>query len=42
LAELGFDTGIVSLRNVYNPDAFAVWEQEIVPAVSKIVVAGRS
>lgn len=25
-----------------DPDAFAVWEQEIVPAVSKIVVPGRS
>ncbi|MGO8947483.1 MAG: LLM class F420-dependent oxidoreductase [Ktedonobacterales bacterium] len=41
LAALGFDTGIISLLNVYEPDAFAIWEQEIVPAVTKIAVAGR-
>ena len=41
LAALGFDTGIVSLRNVSEPDAFEVWAQEIVPAVAKIAVAGR-
>ena len=42
LAALGFDTGIISMRNVYDPDAFAIWEQEIVPAVTRIAVAGRS
>ena len=41
LALLGFDTGIVSLRNISQPDAFEVWAQEIVPAVAKIPVAGR-
>ena len=39
LAALGFDTGIISLRNVYEPDAFDIWAQEIVPAVTKIAVA---
>ncbi len=41
LADLGFDAGLVSLRNVYEPDAFEVWAQEIVPAVSQLPVAGR-
>jgi F420-dependent oxidoreductase-like protein len=41
LASMGFDTGIVSMRNVHEPDAFEVWDQEIVPAVAKISVAGR-
>lgn len=41
LAALGFDTGIVSLRNVSEPDAFAVWAEEIAPVVAKIPVAGR-
>lgn len=41
LAELGFDQGLVSLRNVSDPDAFDVWRDEVVPAVSKITPAGR-
>ncbi len=41
LAQLGFDTCIVSLRNVYEPDAFAVWADEIIPAITKITPAGR-
>ncbi|MBA3826449.1 MAG: LLM class F420-dependent oxidoreductase [Ktedonobacterales bacterium] len=41
LADLGFDTGIISMRNVTDPDAFAVWSQEIIPAVTKLAVAGR-
>ena len=41
LAGLGFDTGYVSLRNVSDPDAFAIWASAIVPAASKIPVAGR-
>jgi F420-dependent oxidoreductase-like protein len=40
-AELGFDHGIVSLSNVSDPHAFEVWEQRIVPEVSKLAVAGR-
>jgi len=41
LADLGFDVGLVSFRNVSEPDAFDVWAEEIVPAVSKLPVAGR-
>lgn len=41
LADLGFDVGIVSLRNITDPDAFTIWRDEIIPAVSKIPVAGR-
>lgn len=41
LADLGFDVGIVSLRNIAEPDAFDIWRDEIIPAVSKIPVAGR-
>jgi hypothetical protein len=38
----GYYTGSISMRNVYDPDAFAIWEQEIVPAVTRIAIAGRS
>jgi F420-dependent oxidoreductase-like protein len=41
LAALGIDQGIVSLENVAEPDAFDVWATDIVPAVSKLAVAGR-
>jgi F420-dependent oxidoreductase-like protein len=41
LAAMGFDTGIISLRNIAEPDVFAVWQNEIIPAVTKIPVAGR-
>jgi hypothetical protein len=40
-AELGFDHGIVSLSNVSDPRAFEIWEERIVPEVSKLAVAGR-
>ncbi len=40
LADHGFDAGLVSLRNVYEPDVFEVWA-EIMPTISKIPVAGR-
>jgi F420-dependent oxidoreductase-like protein len=41
LAELGTDQAIFSLMNVAAPDAFEVWGSEIIPAVEKIVPAGR-
>ncbi len=41
LADLGFDQGIVSLRNVSDPDAFDIFQDKIVPEVQKIKVAGR-
>jgi F420-dependent oxidoreductase-like protein len=41
LAALGFDTGIISLRNIADPEVFGVWQDEIIPAVNKIPVAGR-
>jgi hypothetical protein len=41
LAELGTDHAIFSLLNVSAPDAFEVWATDIVPAVAKIVPAGR-
>jgi F420-dependent oxidoreductase-like protein len=40
-AELGFDQGIVSLSNVSDPHAFEIWEERIVPEVTKLSVAGR-
>ncbi|HEV2238838.1 MAG TPA: LLM class F420-dependent oxidoreductase [Ktedonobacterales bacterium] len=40
-AEMGFDHGLVSLANVSDPHVFEVWEERIVPAVSKLAVAGR-
>jgi hypothetical protein len=40
-AEMGFDHGIVSLSNVSDPHAFELWEERIVPAVTKLAVAGR-
>ncbi len=41
LAELGTDHAIFSMINANAPDAFEVWANEIVPAVHKIVPAGR-
>ncbi len=41
LADLGFDQGIVSLRNVSDPDAFDIFHDQIVPEVQKLKVAGR-
>jgi alkanesulfonate monooxygenase SsuD/methylene tetrahydromethanopterin reductase-like flavin-dependent oxidoreductase (luciferase family) len=41
LAELGTDHAIFSMPNDFAPDAFEVWGSEIVPAVHKIVPAGR-
>lgn len=40
-AELGFDTGIVHMHHVTEPEVFALWEQEIVPMVSKMAIARR-
>ncbi len=40
-AGMGFDQGIVSLSNVSDPRAFEVWEERIVPAVTRLAVAGR-
>ena len=41
MAELGFDELIVSLPNVYEPDAFEPFEEQIVSAVRDIKPAGR-
>jgi F420-dependent oxidoreductase-like protein len=41
LAELGFDQGIISLRNVYEPEVFDLLREQVVPAVERIPVAGR-
>ena len=41
LAELGVDHAIFSMVNVSAPDVFDVWASDIVPAVEKIVPAGR-
>lgn len=41
IAEMGFDEAIVSLRNVSHPDAFEVFKETIVPAVTAMKVAGR-
>lgn len=41
MAELGFDHALVGLGNVSNPDAFQVFQSEIVPAVHAMKVAGR-
>ncbi len=41
LAELGTDHAIFSMPADFAPDAFEVWGSEIVPAVHKIVPAGR-
>jgi len=41
LADLGFDQGIVSLRNVSDPDAFDIFQDQIVPEVLKLKAAGR-
>ncbi len=40
-AAQGFDHGIFSLRNVTDPDVFELLATEVVPAVDKIVPAGR-
>jgi F420-dependent oxidoreductase-like protein len=40
LAALGFDEGIVSLRNVFDPGAFDLWP-EVIAEVATIPVAGR-
>lgn len=41
LAELGTDHVIVDLPNVADPDALEVWASDILPALQKIVPAGR-
>jgi hypothetical protein len=41
LAEMGFDRGIVTLSNVYEPEAFELLGAEVVPEVEKLEVAGR-
>ncbi|MEO8288530.1 MAG: LLM class F420-dependent oxidoreductase [Chloroflexota bacterium] len=41
VAELGFDSALVSMRNVTEPDAFDVFRDEIVPAIRDITPAGR-
>lgn len=40
-AEMGFDRGIVTLTNVYEPEAFEVLGTEVIPELEKIQVAGR-
>lgn len=42
LGALGFDTVIISLRNVHEPEAFDLLREEVVPALQRIPVAGRS
>ena len=41
LAEIGTDHAIFSLVNAAMPDAFEIWGSEVVPAVEKMVPAGR-
>lgn len=41
LASLGFDTIIVNMRNITDPDVFDIWAQDIIPVVAQISVAGR-
>jgi F420-dependent oxidoreductase-like protein len=41
LAALGIDHGIVSLRNVHEEDVFDLLASEVIPAVERMVVAGR-
>ena len=41
LAEIGTDQAIFIMLNAAAPDAFEVWANEIIPAVHKIVPAGR-
>jgi len=41
LAELGFDQAIVTPRTIFEPETFDIWQSDIIPAVSKIAVAGR-
>lgn len=41
MAELGFDHTLIGIRNVSQPDAFDVFREEVVPAVHKMVPAGR-
>ncbi len=41
LAEIGTDHAIVNLPNYTAPDALEIWASEIVPAVTKLAVAGR-
>jgi F420-dependent oxidoreductase-like protein len=40
-ADMGFDAALLSMPNVADPDAFEIWATDVVPAVSKIAVAGR-
>ncbi|HEY7782028.1 MAG TPA: LLM class F420-dependent oxidoreductase [Ktedonobacterales bacterium] len=40
-AALGIDQALVSLRNVFDPEAFELLGAEVVPAVSTLAVAGR-
>lgn len=40
-ADLGFDVAIFSLKNVFEPDAFTIWRDEVLPAVAQMPVAGR-
>jgi F420-dependent oxidoreductase-like protein len=41
LASLGFDTLIVNMHNITDPDVFDIWAQDIIPVVAQISVAGR-
>jgi F420-dependent oxidoreductase-like protein len=41
LAELGIDRGIVTLSNVFDPEAFELLGAEVVPELEKLKVAGR-
>lgn len=41
LAELGFDQAIISMPNVSDPGAFEVLTTDVIPAVERMVPAGR-
>ena len=41
LAEMGFDQGIISLRNPTDPETFELLGAEVIPEVEKIRPAGR-
>jgi hypothetical protein len=42
LAAMGIDQAIFSMPNVYDLEPFDILATEIIPAVEKIQVAGRS
>ncbi|HEU5440514.1 MAG TPA: LLM class F420-dependent oxidoreductase [Ktedonobacterales bacterium] len=42
LAEMGIDQALFSMPNVYDPEVFDILRDEVIPAVSRIPVQGRS